>query len=117
MRKARCQLQRFGCARPERGDHQQVLPAFSDLFSQHARFLPRSGWHDKILESRGFYANDISQVPSFNTSMTWVKSNHTVKFGGEVRIEGYPAQVQANASGSYGFSRRTRPDPHATGAS
>ncbi len=50
------------------------------------------------------YANNISQVPSFNTSLTWVRSNHTYKAGGEFRIEGYPAHVQANTSGTYAFA-------------
>ncbi len=61
------------------------------------------------------YANNISQVPSFNTSMTWVKGNHTVKFGGEFRTEGYPARVESNTSGSYIFSPN-QTGPYATGA-
>ncbi|MGB6946711.1 MAG: TonB-dependent receptor [Bryobacteraceae bacterium] len=61
------------------------------------------------------YANNISQVPSFNTSMTWVKGNHTVKFGGEFRTEGYPARVEANTSGSYIFSPN-QTGPYASGA-
>ncbi len=61
------------------------------------------------------YANNISQVPSFNTSVTWVKGNHTVKFGGEFRTEGYPARVEANTSGSYIFSPN-QTGPYATGA-
>jgi hypothetical protein len=61
------------------------------------------------------YADDISQVPSFNSSLTWVRGNHTVKFGGEFRVEGYPAAVQANTSGSYVFSPN-QTGPYATGA-
>ena len=61
------------------------------------------------------YANNISQVPSFNTSVTWVKGNHTFKFGGEFRTEGYPARVESNTSGSYIFSPN-QTGPYATGA-
>jgi hypothetical protein len=61
------------------------------------------------------YANNISQVPSFNSSMTWVHGNHTTKFGAEFRTEGYPAQVQSNTSGSYGFSPN-QTGPYPTGA-
>ena len=50
------------------------------------------------------YALNITQVPSFNTSLTWVKGNHTYKFGGEFRMEGYPAHVKANTSGTYAFA-------------
>ena len=43
-------------------------------------------------------------MPSFNTSVTWVKDNHTYKFGAEFRTEGYPAISRSNSSGSYVFA-------------
>jgi hypothetical protein len=49
-------------------------------------------------------ATNISQVPSFNASLTKVQANHTYKAGAEIRFEGYPGHVQSNTSGSYGFS-------------
>jgi hypothetical protein len=58
------------------------------------------------------YTTNISQVPSFNASVTKVHSNHTYKFGAEMRIEGYPGHVKANTSGTYGFSpNQTGPFP------
>jgi len=50
------------------------------------------------------YGENITQVPSFNASVTWVKDNHTFKFGSEFRTEGYPAISRANSSGSYTFA-------------
>lgn len=50
------------------------------------------------------YTTNISQVPSFNASLTKVHSNHTYKFGAEIRFEGYPGHSKANSSGSYIFS-------------
>ena len=50
------------------------------------------------------YATNISQVPSFNASLTKVRGNHTYKAGAEIRFEGYPGISKANSSGSYGFS-------------
>ena len=44
-----------------------------------------------------------TQSPSFNTSLTWVKNNHTYKFGGETRLEGYPAPA-AGSPGAYTFA-------------
>src|SRR5262249_30163358 len=32
----------------------------------------------------------ITQNPSFNATLTWVKSNHTYKFGSELLIQGFP---------------------------
>ncbi len=62
------------------------------------------------------YAQNISQVPSFNTSITRVSGNHTYKAGAEFRTEGYPGHVQANTSGSYAFSPN-QTGPYATGTS
>jgi hypothetical protein len=62
------------------------------------------------------YAQNISQVPSFNTSITKVSGNHTYKAGAEFRTEGYPGHVQANTSGSYVFSPN-QTGPYATGTS
>ena len=61
------------------------------------------------------YATNISQVPSFNASLTKVSGNHTFKTGAEIRFEGYPGHVQANTSGSYGFSPN-QTGPYATGS-
>jgi hypothetical protein len=47
---------------------------------------------------------NITQSPSFNTYLSWVKSNHTFKFGGEFRTEGYPARIRGNTAGSYAFA-------------
>jgi hypothetical protein len=44
-----------------------------------------------------------TQSPTFNTSLTWVKSNHTYKFGSEFRTENYYAGGYGT-DGSYGFT-------------
>jgi hypothetical protein len=62
------------------------------------------------------YTTNISQVPSFNVSLTKVKSNHTYKAGAEIRFEGYPGHVKANTSGTYGFSPN-QTGPIASGSS
>jgi len=49
-------------------------------------------------------ANAVTQTETANTSVTWVKANHTYKFGGELRLEGYPAYIQTNTSGTYTFA-------------
>jgi len=47
--------------------------------------------------------NNITQRPSFIASLTWVKNNHTYKFGSELQIHGYPVRGYSNTSGSYVF--------------
>jgi hypothetical protein len=48
--------------------------------------------------------NQITQSPSFNASLTWVRGNHTYKGGGEFRTEGYPPKVNGNTLGVYNFA-------------
>jgi hypothetical protein len=48
--------------------------------------------------------NQITQSPSFNAYMSWVKNNHSYKYGAEFRTEGYPPRVDGNTDGVYTFS-------------
>ena len=48
-------------------------------------------------------SNQITQSPSFNTNMNWVKSNHTYKFGAEFLTQGYPPFIDGNTLGVYNF--------------
>jgi hypothetical protein len=42
--------------------------------------------------------------PTSQTSLTWVKNNHTFKAGGEYRNESYPGTIFTATNGSYSFS-------------
>ncbi len=44
------------------------------------------------------------QKPTFNQSLTWVKDNHTYKFGAEVRFEGVPTLLYTATNGVYSFN-------------
>jgi hypothetical protein len=46
---------------------------------------------------------NASQSPTFVATTTWVKSNHTYKFGSEFRTDGYQA-LQPGNDGSYTFA-------------
>jgi len=41
-----------------------------------------------------------------NASLTWIRSNHSYKFGGEMRLEGYPATLESPAYGTYVFNEQ-----------
>ncbi|HEY7337233.1 MAG TPA: TonB-dependent receptor [Bryobacteraceae bacterium] len=60
--------------------------------------------------------NQITQSPSFNASATWVKGNHTYKFGSEFRAEGYPPKVDGNTLGVYNFAAAETGQPFQTTA-
>jgi hypothetical protein len=53
----------------------------------------------------------ITQRPSFVSSLSWVKNNHTFKFGSELDVYGYPVQNYSNTSGSYVFSQAQTGQP------
>ena len=53
--------------------------------------------------------------PTFNASFTWVKGNHTFKFGGEAILEGLPIQNTTRANGQLGFGAAETADPYTTG--
>jgi hypothetical protein len=49
--------------------------------------------------------------PTANVSLTWVKGNHTFKFGGEMVIEGFPTQSSSRANALYGFAAQETQNP------
>jgi hypothetical protein len=53
--------------------------------------------------------------PTFNNSFTWVKGNHTFKFGGEAIFEGLPIANGSRANGVFNFAQAETADPYATG--
>ncbi len=44
------------------------------------------------------------EKPTANTSLTWVKDNHTYKFGGEMRLDGLPTQLYTDTDGNFAFT-------------
>jgi hypothetical protein len=52
-------------------------------------------------------------TPSFQASLTDVRGNHTLKFGSEVRIFGYPYLSLAQTNGSFSFSGAETAQPYA----
>ena len=65
------------------------------------------------LKNIGSEAGNITYTrsPTFNASLSWVKSNHTYKFGSEFRTEGYPVTGFSNTEGTYTFSREQTGQP------
>jgi len=54
----------------------------------------------------GLAAQSITDqfTPTYQTSLTWVKGNHTFKFGGELRTFGYPLHSLTATNGRFVFS-------------
>ena len=47
----------------------------------------------------GAKVNLVNTKPTANASLTWVRNNHTIKAGGEMILEGYPAANETYANG------------------
>jgi hypothetical protein len=58
------------------------------------------------MKDMGMNMQGVSKMekPSANANMTWVRGSHILKFGADLRIEGYPTTVEYPAYGSLNFS-------------
>ncbi len=65
----------------------------------------------------GTFANQAQwdEKPTGNASVTWVKNNHTFKFGGEMIIDGVINNTQARANGIFSFSADQTRNPWENG--
>lgn len=55
------------------------------------------------------------EKPTANASLTWVKGNHTFKFGGELYIDGFPDHSLYRTNGNFGVSGNETADPWQNG--
>ena len=58
-----------------------------------------------------FSATAFEEKPTANTSLTWIRGNHTFKAGGDYTQEGYPAPSQWRANGNFTFGAAETSDP------
>ncbi len=100
------------------GTTHQFFPPMTGLCTGPGPFTPYVCTGQGGMQNFGnsAYSSQNTQSPSFNASVTWVKNNHTYKFGGELRLEGYPAHVKSNTSGSYVFAPDQTSLPYLNGA-
>ena len=58
-----------------------------------------------------FSATAYEEKPTANTSLTWIRGNHTFKAGGDYTQEGYPTPSQWRANGNFTFAAGETSDP------
>ena len=58
-----------------------------------------------------FSATAYEEKPTANTSLTWIRGNHTFKAGGDYTQEGYPVPSQWRANGNFTFGNAETSDP------
>ena len=84
----------------------------SQLFPQMT-FNPdtaRGGFNFVTSYYRSFeYFKDVK--PTFNASTTWVKGNHSIKFGGEALFEGFPTHTFSRTQGIFTWAQAQTANP------
>ncbi|HEY7338998.1 MAG TPA: carboxypeptidase regulatory-like domain-containing protein [Bryobacteraceae bacterium] len=86
------------------------LSGLSDFFSGGVN-LSSSIFGGGGLGPNGFLQNLWDEKPTANANLTWIKGNHTVKFGAELMIEGYPDISSNRSNGGFGFNSTETGDP------
>jgi hypothetical protein len=87
----------------------QFFPAISGILSTNG-----TGGMKNVGSSSN--THQWTERPTFNTSMTMVRGNHTYKTGAELRIEGYPVENLGNTTGSYVFAGDQTSLPYLNGS-
>jgi hypothetical protein len=92
------QQKELGIAQPA-GANVKLFPSVRGLYTSYGGVYPGPwGMGPPVQNPQTNYK------PTANTSLTWVKSNHTYKFGAELRIEGFLSKLLSPAYGTYTFS-------------
>jgi len=86
------------------------ITGLSDLFAGGIN-LSAGFFGGGNLGPNGFLQDIWDQKPTANANLTWIKGNHTFKFGGELMIEGFPDISVYRSQGIFGFSSTETGDP------
>jgi hypothetical protein len=90
------------------------FPSFSgltDAFTGGVN-LSSSPFGGGVLGPGGFLQNLWDEKPTGNAYLTWVKGNHTYKFGGEFMVEGFPDISVYRSNGIFNISPTETGNPN-----
>ncbi|HYK58863.1 MAG TPA: TonB-dependent receptor [Bryobacteraceae bacterium] len=90
----------------------------NDFFNGGVNLSPGGFGGGGAIGPNGFFQNLWDEKPTANANLTWVKGNHTYKFGGELMIEGFPDISDYRTNGIFGASATStaNPDENRVGA-
>jgi carboxypeptidase family protein/TonB-dependent receptor-like protein len=80
-------------------------------FPQFSTFVGNNSTGGMNQMGPGAQSRSIEIKPTFVASISWVKDNHTFKFGGEGRTEGYPTIGFTNNSGTIAINAAQTANP------
>jgi Carboxypeptidase regulatory-like domain/TonB dependent receptor-like, beta-barrel len=84
----------------------QIMPDIGGISGQQGGYSPGFG-----AIGATFSATAYEEKPTANTSLTWIRGNHTYKAGADYTQEGYPVPSQWRANGNFAFSANETADP------
>ncbi len=88
---------------------------YANEFPYFSTLAENTGGSAVIGPPTNFYVRDYK--PTGTVSLTWVKNNHTFKFGGEGVVNRYPSLAETYAAGEMIFSPNMTADPSLNGRS
>jgi hypothetical protein len=96
----------FGDPNPYKGFDQQKELGLPGANAKYFPYIPSMTASRGGMKQMGPLQQSLTRMlrTTANGSLTWVKSNHTYKFGAEMRLEGYPATLESPAYGTYTFA-------------
>jgi hypothetical protein len=74
----------------------------ADLFPYFASLTASQGGMEPFGPSANFKIENLK--PTGNASLSWVRNNHTIKFGGEMIVNGYPSYSETYSPGQMLYS-------------
>jgi Carboxypeptidase regulatory-like domain len=80
-----------------------IMPDISGIVGAQGGYSPGIG--------STFSATAYEEKPTAQTSLTWIRGNHTFKAGGDYTQEGYPTPSLWRANGNFTFSAAETSDP------
>jgi hypothetical protein len=84
-----------------------VYPTIAGISGGGGGFSPAIG--------ASFDATAWEQKPTANLNLTWIKNNHTFKFGGDTTLEGYITHNKWRANGNFAFGSQQSGNPWTNG--
>ena len=92
-----------------------IFPDISGILGQGGTVVspaaPGAGGFNGGSIGATFSATAYEEKPTANTSLTWVRGNHTYKAGGDYTQDGYPVPSQWRANGNFNFNAAETSDP------
>jgi hypothetical protein len=92
-----------------------IMPDISGIVSSAIVGGSQQGGYNGGAIGSTFSATAYEEKPTANTSLTWIRGNHTFKAGGDYTQEGYPTPSLWRANGNFAFSPAETADPYQFG--